>query len=97
MTPYLAALVGHKGRWATLAGLVPICPRGHVSRFDPKVPHFSRKFPPVAKVVWASKSMTLLMSYLSVCLVYLSDRCAVPLVCLFIIDKLTKLAVFSIN
>ena len=21
---------------------LPICPRGHVSRFDPKVPHFSR-------------------------------------------------------
>ena len=40
-TPGLAALVGHQGRWVSLAGLVPICPRGHVSRFDPKVPHFS--------------------------------------------------------
>ena len=32
----------HGARRPTLAGLVPICPRGHVSRFDPKVPHFSR-------------------------------------------------------
>ena len=26
---------------------MPICPRVHFSRFDPKVPHFSRKYPPV--------------------------------------------------
>ena len=26
---------------------MPICPRGHFSRFDPKVPHFSRKDPRV--------------------------------------------------
>ena len=35
-------------RWPTLAGLVPICPRGHFSRFDPKVPHFSNKDPRVS-------------------------------------------------
>lgn len=36
-TPWsLAVLVGHEGRWAALAGLVPICPRGHFSQFDPK-------------------------------------------------------------
>ena len=42
-------------RWPTLAGLVPICPRGHFSRFDPKVPHFSNKDPRVEcshRVVW---------------------------------------------
>ena len=26
---------------------MPICPRGHVSRFDPKAPHFSRYYPRV--------------------------------------------------
>ena len=45
--PGLATLIGHVGRLASLAGLVPICTRVHVSRFDPKVPHFSRKDPPV--------------------------------------------------
>ena len=34
-------------RWPTLAGLVPICPRGHFSRFGVKVPHFSNKDPRV--------------------------------------------------
>ena len=38
----------HGATRPTLAGLVPICPRGHFSRFDPKVPHFSRKYPRVA-------------------------------------------------
>ena len=38
-------------RWPTLAGLVPICPRGHFSRFDPKVPHFSNKDPRVTRSV----------------------------------------------
>ena len=29
-------MVGHEGLWATLAGLVPICPRGHFSDLTPK-------------------------------------------------------------
>eukprot|EP00964_Phaeocystis_antarctica_P045424 scaffold26143_cov60-Phaeocystis_antarctica.AAC.6 len=33
---WFSALVGHEGRWATLAGLVPICPRGHFSDLTPK-------------------------------------------------------------
>ena len=45
--PGLATLIGHVGRLASLAVLVPICTRVHVSRFGPKVPHFSRKDPPV--------------------------------------------------
>ena len=45
--PGLATWIGHVGRLASLAVLVPICTRVHVSRFDPKVPHFSRKDPPV--------------------------------------------------
>ena len=32
----LAALVGHEGRWATLAGLVPICPWGTLVNLTPK-------------------------------------------------------------
>ena len=35
-TPGLAALVGHEGRWATLAGLVPICPGGTLVDLTPK-------------------------------------------------------------
>ena len=34
--PGLAALVGHEGRWATLAGLVPICPWGTLVDLTPK-------------------------------------------------------------
>ena len=30
---------------------MPICPRGHVSRFDPKVPHFSRYYPRVVRTL----------------------------------------------
>jgi len=47
-TPWsLAVLFGHEGRWATLAGVwCPSVPGTRVtSRFDPKVPHFSRKGP----------------------------------------------------
>ena len=29
---------------------MPICPRGHFSRFDPKVPHFSNKDPRVISI-----------------------------------------------
>eukprot|EP00964_Phaeocystis_antarctica_P055211 scaffold32480_cov68-Phaeocystis_antarctica.AAC.3 len=58
--PGLAALVGHegrRGRWATLAGLVPICPRGTLVRFDPKVPHFySRKDPPPVSLPLTSRN-----------------------------------------
>ena len=41
--------VVHMGQAANFSRLVPICTRVHFSRFDPKVPHFSRKFPRVTK------------------------------------------------
>ena len=34
--PGLAALVGHEGRWVTLAGLVPTCPWGTLVDLTPK-------------------------------------------------------------
>ena len=37
--------------FSCLADYVPICPAGHFSRFDPKVPHFSHKDPPVRFVL----------------------------------------------
>eukprot|EP00964_Phaeocystis_antarctica_P007763 scaffold4177_cov37-Phaeocystis_antarctica.AAC.2 len=45
----LAALVGHEGRWATLAGLVHICPWGTLVNLTPKYPTLvsTTYYPPV--------------------------------------------------
>ena len=51
----LAALVGHEGRLASLAGLVSICTPVHFSRFDPKVPQFSRYYPRVRNAFRGSR------------------------------------------
>ena len=47
-TRFEPLLSRHGARSPTLAGLVPICPRGHFSQFEPKVPHFSHYYPRVA-------------------------------------------------